>query len=69
LQGIVVVVDRTSRRKSGKGIHVRRFLQIVSIPVGQGNLIVRSNAVIQAYRSLIFPRVERKDSTLGFKLV
>src|SRR5579863_3706309 len=69
LQGIVIGVDRTSRRKSRQRLHVWRLLQIVSIPVGYGEFIVRIEAVIQASRRQVFPRVVGKDSSLGLKLV
>src|ERR1700722_7747931 len=48
LEIIVIVVNRTARRKSGQGLHVGRLLQVMSIPVGERKLVARVDAVVQS---------------------
>ena len=69
LQIIVIGMDRTSRRKSRQRLHIRRLLEIVAIPVGNRNFVVRVEAMVQTTRRQVFPRVVWKDSTISFKLV
>src|SRR5437899_5897952 len=69
LQIIVVSADRTSRRKSGQRIYVRRLFQIVPIPVGHRKLVVDIKVMIQSARRLVLAAVKRKETTLSFKLV
>ena len=69
LQIIVIVVNRTARRKGGQRLHVGRFLQVMSIPVRERKLVARVEAVIQSARRQVLVRVVRKDSSVGLELI
>src|SRR5208282_432596 len=66
---MVISMYGTASRVAGQGLHVGRFFQVMSIVVAQEDLVAFADAVVEASRSQILPRVEWKHSSVILKLV
>ncbi len=62
LEGVVIGMNRTARRKGGQRLHVGRLLQVMSISVGDRKLIGIVEVVIQAAGRQVFVCVVGKHS-------
>src|SRR5271157_3165805 len=65
---MIISLYRAASRVASQGLHVGRLFQVMPVVVAQEDLVVLADAVVEASRCQVLPRVKWKHSAVILKL-